>query len=300
MPSSQSEAEKTTSANASEIIPQPTQKSLFDTQEATPPKVDSSEAPPSKINFTYTTGEAKGIAELRKDLKSEGANPYTLPTFFLWKELERLGVELESSGRISFLNYGSELENKKLVEFLQSKGYDAMTHTMHMRGYDSEVLSVFDSNQIKHIENRGIESESGRKYFNESSPNIFHSNPHAGAGLLGGSVAGIETDENGNITFNPEKFALGLLGGAAGSKAVAQGFKILKQNPQLKEKLVKELADTLAQGFEKAREKYPTLSVLEPRRIIGNEKGRIAQARSMLSQAEQEALKAEQEALEKV
>ena len=34
------------------------------------PKVDSSEAPPSKINFTYTTGEAKGIAELRKDLKA--------------------------------------------------------------------------------------------------------------------------------------------------------------------------------------------------------------------------------------
>ncbi len=29
----------------------------------------TSEAPPSKINFTYTTGEAKGIAELRKDLK---------------------------------------------------------------------------------------------------------------------------------------------------------------------------------------------------------------------------------------
>ena len=36
---------------------QPTQKSLFD-------EVDSSEP-----NFTYTTGEAKGIAELRKDLK---------------------------------------------------------------------------------------------------------------------------------------------------------------------------------------------------------------------------------------
>ncbi len=40
----------------------PTSKGLFD-------EVDSSEAPPSKINFTYTTGEAKGIAELRKDLK---------------------------------------------------------------------------------------------------------------------------------------------------------------------------------------------------------------------------------------
>ena len=165
----------------------------------------------------------KHFKQWQRDLKSEGANPYTLPTFFLWKELERLGVELQSSGRISFLNYGSELENKKLVEFLQSKGYDAMTHTMHMRGYDSKVLSVFESNQIKHIDNRGVESESGRKYFNDSSPNIFHSNPHLGAGLLGGSVAGVEQDENGQWRFSPEKFALGLLGSTAGSKAVSSG-----------------------------------------------------------------------------
>lgn len=200
----------------------------------------------------------KHFKQWQKDLKSEGANPYTLPTFFLWKELERLGVELESSGRISFLNYGSELENKKLVEFLQSRGYDAMTHTMHMRGYDSEVLSVFDSNQIKHIENRGVESESGRKYFNSSSPNIFHSNPHLGAGLLGGSVAGVEQDENGNITFSPEKFALGLLGGAAGSKAVAKGLEwrarkvaksypnIAKDNPQLMQEIARRDLHTYA------------------------------------------------------
>lgn len=37
--------------------------------------MDSSEAPPSRINFTYTTGEAKGIAELRKDLK-QALEPY--------------------------------------------------------------------------------------------------------------------------------------------------------------------------------------------------------------------------------
>ncbi len=51
----------------------------------------------------------------------------------------------------------------------------------------------------------------------------LQSNAHLGSGLVGGSVAGIESDENGNITFSPEKFALGLLGGAAGSKAVMSG-----------------------------------------------------------------------------
>lgn len=35
-------------------------------------------------------------------------------------------------------------------------------------------------------------------------------------------MAGVEQDENGNITFSPEKFALGLLGGAGGSIAISR------------------------------------------------------------------------------
>ena len=117
---------------------------------------------------------------------------------------------------------------------------------------------------------------------------IYQSNPHIGAGLLGGSVNGLEQDENGNLTFSPEKFALGFLGGAVGSKAVAQGFKYLKENPQVKEAVVKELADTLALGFEKAREKYPLLSLLEPRYMVQNQRGRSIQAKSMLKELEKE------------
>ena len=133
----------------------------------------------------------------------------------------------------------------KFKEFLKSKGYDGIV----LKTKINAILqhSVFDSNQIKHIDNKGIytdtkgnikntkpkDTEAKHKYFNESSPNIFHSNPHAAAGLLGGSVAGIEQDENGNLTFSPEKFVLGLLGGAAGSKAVSSGYKrFLEKNPQ--------------------------------------------------------------------
>ncbi|STP11035.1 Uncharacterised protein [Helicobacter cinaedi] len=39
---------------------------------------------------------------------------------------------------------------------------------------------------------------------------------------MGGSVSGVEQDENGNLTFSPEKF-VGLFRGAAGSKAVMSG-----------------------------------------------------------------------------
>ncbi|EKM3878455.1 hypothetical protein PUT20_001419, partial [Campylobacter upsaliensis] len=73
-----------------------------------------------------------------------------------------------------------------------------------------------------------------------------------------------------------------------GSFALKKGFQILEKNPELKEKIINELAHTLAQGFEKAREKYPLLNLLEPRYIVKNEKGRKIQAKTMLKELERE------------
>ncbi|MBS4407809.1 hypothetical protein CVU22713_09320, partial [Campylobacter vulpis] len=72
---------------------------------------------------------------------------------------------------------------------------------------------------------------------------------------------------------------MGFLAGSLGSKAVRLGFKHLEKNPALKEKIITELSESLAQGFEKAREKYPLLSTLEPRYIVQNERGRKIQAK---------------------
>ena len=48
---------------------------------------------------------------------------------------------------------------------------------------------------------------------------------------MGGSVAGIESDENGNIVgFNPAKFAAGFLGGVMSSKSIER----LAKNPKAK------------------------------------------------------------------
>ena len=55
---------------------------------------------------------------------------------------------------------------------------------------------------------------------------------------MGGSVVGVEQDENGNLTFSPEKFALGLLGGAAGSKAVMSGKYAIMRRMEAK-KMIK-------------------------------------------------------------
>ena len=59
------------------------------------------------------------------------------------------------------------------------------------------------------------------KYFNESSPNIYRSSEIWGSGLAGGTLNGLETDDDGNIIgFNPQNFIKGFLVGAGGAKAV--------------------------------------------------------------------------------
>ncbi|EQB9114686.1 PBECR2 nuclease fold domain-containing protein [Campylobacter upsaliensis] len=247
---------------------------------------------------------------------------------------------IDNKGRNSFINLEElDKENKRVVEafkgletediyfhyvvrnefdlvlyalnkndrYFHTSGRDEVKRVLEKLGYDGAVLNdtiitVFNSNQIKHIDNKGSftdtkgnvtskkpkDKEAEFSYFNEKSDNIYHSNPHLGAGLVGGVLNGVEQDENGNLSFDPVKFAMGFLGGSGGSFALKKGFQILEKNPELKEKIINELADTLAQGFEKAREKYPLLSTLEPRYIVKNEKGRKIQAKTMLKELERE------------
>ncbi|EKB9601092.1 hypothetical protein OOV31_001341, partial [Campylobacter upsaliensis] len=247
---------------------------------------------------------------------------------------------IDNKGRNSFINLEElDKENKRVVEafkgletediyfyyvvrnefdlilyalnkndrYFHTSGRDEVKRVLEKLGYDGVVLNdtiitVFNSNQIKHIDNKGSftdtkgnvtskkpkNKEAEFSYFNEKSDNIYHSNPHLGAGLVGGVLNGVEQDENGNLSFDPVKFAMGFLGGSGGSFALKKGFQILEKNPELKEKIINELADTLAQGFEKAREKYSLLNLLEPRYIVKNEKGRKIQAKTMLKELERE------------
>ena len=333
-------AEKTTSANASEIIPQQKikfamEKFNYDEKKAKdllewhkdsdPLTKDERDLPrvfyhgsgarfqvfkkefdEGKTGFWFA--DRKIIAEdFAKDKGGKAIYPVFLkmknPIWLTYQKegdkwvfdwLDEEGKTLLKEAKNQGLSIDYFQKDFKFKEFLQSKGYDGIVLKTKING--NLQHSVFDSNQIKHIDNKGVDG----KYFNESNPNIYQSDAHLGSGLLGGSVAGIQQDENGNLTFDPAKFVLGFLGGAAGSKAVAKGFKYLKENPQVKEAVVKELADTLALGFEKAREKYPLLSLLEPRYMVQNQRGRSIQAKSMLKEAQEKALKQEREAIEKV
>ncbi|ELK5620318.1 hypothetical protein Q6T38_001158 [Campylobacter upsaliensis] len=169
--------------------------------------------------------------------------------------------------------YSLELENLEAAKFNPS-GKDLAEQLSKSKDADTTTFHTPIDNPDESIA--------------QKSDNIYHSNPHLGAGLVGGSLNGVEQDENGNLSFDPVKFAMGFLGGSVGSFALKKGFQILEKNPELKEKIINELADTLAQGFEKAREKYPLLSTLEPRYIVKNEKGRKIQAKTMLKELERE------------
>lgn len=119
-----------------------------------------------------------------------------------------------------------------LKDILQKQGYDSII-------FNDFQVSVFNPNQIKEVKNTGSWTDSAGKitkekpsdesarhsYFNAQSPNILHSNEIWGGGLAGGTLNGLETDEDGNIIgFDPAKFVAGFIAGAAGTKAVKSQF----------------------------------------------------------------------------
>ncbi|WP_233091040.1 hypothetical protein [Campylobacter fetus] len=109
---------------------------------------------------------------------------------------------------------------------------------------------------------------------NEPNLGKIQSNETIGGGLVGGTLGGVETDENGNISFDPDKFAMGFLAGAGGVAGIKRANKFLANNPQFKQAFKDELAKSLSNGWEKAKAKNPLLKSLETNSyIMPNEKG---------------------------
>ncbi|EKP5904386.1 DUF3519 domain-containing protein [Campylobacter upsaliensis] len=252
---------------------------------------------------------------------------------------------IDNKGRNSFINLEElDKENKRVVEafkgletediyfyyvvrnefdlvlyalnkndrYFHTSGRDEVKRVLEKLGYDGVVLNdtiitVFNSNQIKHIDNKGSftdtkgnvtskkpkDKEAEFSYFNEKSDNIYHSNPHLGAGLVGGVLNGVEQDENGNLSFDPVKFAMGFLGGAAGSKAVKESIKwrankvkkaypnIAKNNPTLMEQIAKR--DLLT--YAKNETQNALTRLLNKNKLFDSTKGLFAGEKALLNEA---------------
>ncbi|EIW9953039.1 DUF3519 domain-containing protein [Campylobacter upsaliensis] len=291
LPSSQSEAEKTTSANANEIIPQEIEQAEIKKLLEDYGEQISSNYPQETARLILEQNKNDGIVLSGFKIKGKSYDPEIEAMQFKTKKAEREFESLMKSYDIKgdFLNfkeaYSFKPNDEAFLQYLAKYEGDenaklalaynlAKQLVMRRGGGRAEVYTTDFLRQMHILENQ--------------NSTTLHSNPHLGAGLVGGTLNGVEQDENGNLSFDPAKFAMGFLGGSGGSFALKKGFQILEKNPELKEKIINELAHTLAQGFEKAREKYPLLSTLEPRYIVKNEKGRKIQAKTMLKELQRE------------
>ena len=146
------------------------------------------------------------------------------------------------------------VNNKGVSEYSTSGALDNFKDILQRQGYDSIIfndfqVSVFNSNQIKEVKNTGSWTDSAgniskskpkdksatHSFFNEQSPNILMSNDAVGGAVLGGSLNGIETDENGDfIGFNPQKALYGAAAGAAGVKGLKYLQKLATKYPRAK------------------------------------------------------------------
>ncbi|EMQ4848827.1 hypothetical protein WGZ40_001700, partial [Campylobacter upsaliensis] len=291
LPSTQSEAEKTTSANANEIIPQEIEQAEIKKLLEEYGEQISSNYPQETARLILEQNKNDGIVLSGFKIKGKSYDSEIEAMQFKTKKAEREFESLMASYDIKgdFLNfkeaYSFKPNDEAFLQYLAKYEGDenaklalaynlAKQLVMRRGGGRAEVYTTDFLRQMHILENQ--------------NSTTLHSNPHLGAGLVGGVLNGVEQDENGNLSFDPVKFAMGFLGGSGGSFALKKGFQILEKNPELKEKIINELADTLAQGFEKAREKYSLLNLLEPRYIVKNEKGRKIQAKTMLKELERE------------
>ncbi|EPU6443779.1 PBECR2 nuclease fold domain-containing protein, partial [Campylobacter upsaliensis] len=142
------------------------------------------------INLEELDKENKRVVEAFKGLETEDIYFY----YVVRNEFDLVLYALNKNDR--YFHKSGRDEVKRVLEKL---GYDGVV-------LNDTIITVFNSNQIKHIDNKGSftdtkgnvtskkpkNKEAEFSYFNEKSDNIYHSNPHLGAGLVGGVLNGVE------------------------------------------------------------------------------------------------------------
>ncbi|ELF7015574.1 DUF3519 domain-containing protein [Campylobacter upsaliensis] len=254
LPSTQSEAEKTTSANANEIIPQEIEQAEIKKLLEEYGEQISSNYPQETARLILEQNKNDGIVLSGFKIKGKSYDPEIEAMQFKTKKAEREFESLMESYDIKgdFLNfkeaYSFKPNDEAFLQYLAKYEGDenaklalaynlAKQLVMRRGGGRAEVYTTDFLRQMHILENQ--------------NSTTLHSNPHLGAGLVGGVLNGVEQDENGNLSFDPVKFAMGFLGGAAGSKAVKESIKwrankvkkaypnIAKNNPTLMEQIAK-------------------------------------------------------------
>jgi len=214
------------------------------------------------MNFTTDPTDAKGYAQdftiptknrvaYTKDEFGDGANVIPVNLSFKNPLILEAGVGdiPKYHGATSLIDNNAPMIRKQVLASRKTNSpYDAV---VAIDGNGKKNVVIFNNTDIKSINNQGT--------FSKTDPNILKSSPTAGGAIVGSS-AGIETDEKGNITFDPTKAALGAV---AGATAVQVGKRVLrkikpKQTPKkselTKESLLKKTQRTMQDKFNRVKE----------------------------------------------
>ncbi|EGJ4437893.1 hypothetical protein IM062_001699, partial [Campylobacter upsaliensis] len=296
LPSSQSEAEKTTSANANEIIPQEIEQAEIKKLLEDYGEQISSNYPQETARLILEQNKNDGIVLSGFKIKGKSYDPEIEAMQFKTKKAEREFESLMKSYDIKgdFLNfkeaYSFKPNDEAFLQYLAKYEGDenaklalaynlAKQLVMRRGGGRAEVYTTDFLRQMHILENQ--------------NSTTLHSNPHLGAGLVGGVLNGVEQDENGNLSFDPVKFAMGFLGGAAGSKAVKESIKwrankvkkaypnIAKNNPTLIEQIAKR--DLLT--YAKNETQNALTRLLNKNKLFDSTKGLFAGEKALLNEA---------------
>ncbi|EGK8074183.1 hypothetical protein IO361_000242 [Campylobacter upsaliensis] len=296
LPSTQSEAEKTTSANANEIIPQEIEQAEIKKLLEEYGEQISSNYPQETARLILEQNKNDGIVLSGFKIKGKSYDPEIEAMQFKTKKAEREFESLMESYDIKgdFLNfkeaYSFKPNDEAFLQYLAKYEGDenaklalaynlAKQLVMRRGGGRAEVYTTDFLRQMHILENQ--------------NSTTLHSNPHLGAGLVGGVLNGVEQDENGNLSFDPVKFAMGFLGGAAGSKAVKESIKwrankvkkaypnIAKNNPTLMEQIAKR--DLLT--YAKNETQNALTRLLNKNKLFDSTKGLFAGEKALLNEA---------------
>ncbi|EPU7283453.1 PBECR2 nuclease fold domain-containing protein, partial [Campylobacter upsaliensis] len=296
LPSTQSEAEKTTSANANEIIPQEIEQAEIKKLLEEYGEQISSNYPQETARLILEQNKNDGIVLSGFKIKGKSYDPEIEAMQFKTKKAEREFESLMESYDIKgdFLNfkeaYSFKPNDEAFLQYLAKYEGDenaklalaynlAKQLVMRRGGGRAEVYTTDFLRQMHILENQ--------------NSTTLHSNPHLGAGLVGGVLNGVEQDENGNLSFDPVKFAMGFLGGAAGSKAVKESIKwrankvkkaypnIAKNNPALMEQIAKR--DLLT--YAKNETQNALTRLLNKNKLFDSTKGLFAGEKALLNEA---------------
>ncbi|EOB5055237.1 PBECR2 nuclease fold domain-containing protein [Campylobacter upsaliensis] len=296
LPSTQSEAEKTTSANANEIIPQEIEQAEIKKLLEEYGEQISSNYPQETARLILEQNKNDGIVLSGFKIKGKSYDPEIEAMQFKTKKAEREFESLMKSYDIKgdFLNfkeaYSFKPNDEAFLQYLAKYEGDenaklalaynlAKQLVMRRGGGRAEVYTTDFLRQMHILENQ--------------NSTTLHSNPHLGAGLVGGVLNGVEEDENGNLSFDPVKFAMGFLGGAAGSKAVKESIKwrankvkkaypnIAKNNPTLMEQIAKR--DLLT--YAKNETQNALTRLLNKNKLFDSTKGLFAGEKALLNEA---------------